>query len=106
MIIVINFFVMKMRITRGMSTSVIIAFIAGALVLVSVVYYNLQPKGEIMKEMGEDMAEEGEAMMEKGKDMMEEGEVMIEKGESMMEKNKAMTEEGESMMEGGEAITE
>ena len=61
---------MKDRIvTKGIAMSVAIALIAGLLVLAGVLYYNSGPKGKIMKEIGEDMAEEGKVMMEKGEDM-------------------------------------
>jgi len=78
--------------TKGIAIPVAIALTFGLIVLIGVIYYNSQPEGEIMKEMGEDMAKEGESRMKEGEDMMKEGE--------------AMMKEGEKMMSGGEAITE
>ena len=77
---------MKERIiAKGIAIPVIIALIAGLLVLSGVIYFNSGPQGEIMKEMGEDMAKEGKSMMEEGEDMVKEGEAMMEEGEKMID---------------------
>ena len=86
---------MKERIiTKGIAIPVIIALIAGLLVLGGVIYFNSGSQGEIMKEMGEDMAEEGKAMIEKGEDMKKEGEAMMEEGDKMMDGDEEVTEQG------------
>ena len=77
---------------KGIAMPVVIAIVAGLLVLIGVIYYNSQPQGEIMKEMGEDMAEEGEAMIEKGENMKEKGEAMMEEGDKMMDGDEEVIE--------------
>ena len=94
------------NIAKGMALSVVIALIAGLLVLIGIIYYNSQPRGEIMKEMGGDMAEEGEAMMEEGKKMIKEGEAMMEEGKKMTDEGEAVMEEGKGVESDGEAMTE
>ena len=84
-IIIVNCLIMKTHsVTKGIAIPTAIALTFGLLVLIGVIYYNSQPQGEIMKEMGKDMAEEGKVMMEEGEDMMKGGEAMIEEGEKMM----------------------
>ena len=78
--------------TKGIAMPVVIALVAGLMVLAGVIYYNSGPQGEIMKEMGEDVAEEGKAMIEKGEDMKKEGESMMEEGDKMMDGSDATIE--------------
>ena len=63
---------------RGYSTIQIVAALAGLVVLGSIIFFNLQPKEDIMRE-------EAEQMMKEGDEMMREGEEMRKKAEQMMD---------------------
>lgn len=78
---------------KGFGTIAVISAVAGLVIIGSLLYFNMQPEGEIMKAKGEQMITEGEGMVKKGEDMKKEGEDMKKKAEDMGQGQSTSTSE-------------